>query len=100
MNVMRKIIGVLAVLLICTAFVGAGAAFTYSSDAVVTPAGSLTPGQKVTATMKIVVTEGSLTSADKIMLSTPLTSAKWSTVIYKGGQAVSSEGLHSTTISG
>ncbi|MBR5814993.1 MAG: hypothetical protein IKY77_02210, partial [Methanocorpusculaceae archaeon] len=100
MNIMRKIIGVLAVLLICTAFVGAGAAFTYSSDAVVTPAGSLTPGQKVTATMKIVVTEGSLTSADKIMLSTPLTSAKWSTVIYKGGQAVSSEGLHSTTISG
>ena len=100
MKHMRKIIGVLAVLLICTAFVGAGAAFTYSSDAVVTPAGSLTPGQKVTATMKIVVTEGSLTAADKIMLSTPLTSAKWSTVIYKGGQAVSSEGLHSTTISG
>ena len=74
MNIMRKIIGVLAVLLICTAFVGAGAAFTYSSDAVVTPAGSLTPGQKVTATMKIVVTGGSVDASDRITLSTPLTS--------------------------
>ena len=100
MNVMRKIIGVLAVLLICTAFVGAGAAFTYSSDAVVTPAGSLTPGQKVTATMKIVVTGGSVDASDKITLSTPLTSAQWTTVIYKGGQAVSAEGKHSTTIYG
>ena len=100
MNIMRKIIGVLAVLLICTAFVGAGAAFTYSSDAVVTPAGSLTPGQKVTATMKIVVTGGSVDASDKITLSTPLTSAQWTTVIYKGGQAVSAEGKHSSTIYG
>ena len=100
MNVMRKIIGVLAVLLICTAFVGAGAAFTYSSDAVVTPAGSLTPGQKVTATMKIVVTGGSVDASDKITLSTPLTSAQWTTVIYRGGQAVSAEGKHSSTIYG
>ena len=100
MKIMRKIIGILAVLLICTAFVGAGSAFTYTNDAVVTPAGSLTPGQTVTATMKITITEGSFTSADKIMLSTPLTSAKWTTVIYKGGQAVSAEGLHSATISG
>ena len=97
---MRKIIGVLAVLLICTAFVGAGAAFTYSSDAVVTPAGSLTPGQKVTATMKIVVTGGSIDASDKITLSTPLTSAQWTTVIYRGGQAVSAEGKHSSTIYG
>ena len=97
---MRKIIGVLAVLLICTAFVGAGAAFTYSSDAVVTPAGSLTPGQKVTATMKIVVTGGSVDASDKITLSTPLTSAQWTTVIYRGGQAVSAEGKHSSTIYG
>ena len=100
MNIMRKIIGVLAVLLICTAFVGAGAAFTYSSDAVVTPAGSLTPGQKVTATMKIVVTGGSVDASDRITLSTPLTSAQWTTVIYKGGQAVSAEGKHSATIYG
>ena len=100
MKIMRKIIGVLAVLLICTAFVGAGAAFTYSSDAVVTPAGSLTPGQKVTATMKIVVTGGSVDASDKITLSTPLTSAQWTTVIYKGGQAVSAEGKHSSTIYG
>ena len=42
MKIMRKIIGILAVLLLCTAFVGAGAAFTYSSsDAVVTPSGAL-----------------------------------------------------------
>ena len=100
MNIMRKIIGILAVLLICTAFVGAGAAFTYSSDAVVTPAGSLTPGQKVTATMTIVVTGGSVDASDKITLSTPLTSAQWTTVIYKGGQAVSAEGKHSATIYG
>ena len=101
MKHMRKIIGILAVLLLCTAaFVGAGSAFTYTSDAVVTPAGSLTPGQTVTATMKIVVTKDSLDASDKIMLSTPLTSAKWTTVIYKGGQAVSAEGLHSTTITG
>ena len=100
MKIMRKIIGILAVLLLCTAFVGAGAAFTYSSDAVVTPAGSLTPGQKVTATMKIVVTGGSVDASDKITLSTPLTSAQWTTVIYKGGQAVSAEGKHSSTIYG
>ena len=100
MKHMRKIIGVLAVLLICTAFVGAGAAFTYSSDAVVTPAGSLTPGQKVTAVMKIVVTGGSVDASDKITLSTPLTSAQWTTVIYRGGQAVSAEGKHSSTIYG
>ena len=102
MKHMRKIIGVLAVLLICTAFVGAGAAFTYSSDAVVTPAGSLTPGQKVTATMKIVVTGGSVDASDKITLSTPLTSAQWTTLIYKGGskEPVNQEGIHSERISG
>ena len=89
MKIMRKIIGILAVLLICTAFVGAGAAFTYKSDAVVTPAGSLTPGQTVTATMKIVVTGDSLDASDKIILSTPLSSPKWNTVIYQGTQAIS-----------
>lgn len=102
MNVIRKIIGVLAVLLICTASVGAGAAFTYTSDAVVTPAGSLTPGQKVTVTMTIVVTGGSVDASDKITLTTPLTSAQWTTLIYKGDskEPVNQEGIHSERISG
>ena len=98
MKIMRKIIGILAVLLICTAFVGAGSAFTYTKDAVVTPGGSLTPGQKVTATMKINIAGDSLTFADKITLSTPLTSAKWTTVISKGGIPVSEK--TSSSISG
>ena len=97
---MRKIIGILAVMLLCTAFVGAGAAFTYSSDAVVTPAGSLTPGQTVTATMTIKIAKDSVTTADSISLSTPLTSAKWTTVIYKGGVPVNANGIHATKIYG
>ena len=100
MKIMRKIIGILAVLLLCTAFVGAGSAFTYTNDAVVTPSGSLIPGQTVSATMTIGVTGGSLDASDRITLSTPLTSAKWTTVIYKGGRAVNAEGLHSSTIYG
>ena len=87
MKIMRKIIGILAVLLLCTAFVGAGAAFTYSSsDSVITPSGALTPGQTVTATMTIKITGGSLTDSDKITFSTPLSNPKWSTDIYKGGE--------------
>ena len=90
MKIMRKIIGILAVLLLCTAFVGAGAAFTYSSnDAVVTPSGALTPGQTVTASMTIKIAGGSLADSDKITFSTPLSNPKWSTEIYKGGQSVS-----------
>ena len=100
MNVMRKIIGVLAVLLICTAFVGAGAAFTYSSnDAVVTPSGALTAGQTVSATMEIRIAGGSLTDSDKITFSTPLEGAKWSTDIYKGG-VVSVNDYESSSLSG
>ena len=100
MKIMRKIIGILAVLLICTAFVGAGAAFTYKSDAVVTPAGSLTPGQKVTSTMTITIAKDSVTASDYILLSTPLTSAKWTTVIYKGGIPVNANGIHAAKIYG
>ena len=100
MKIMRKIIGILAVLLLCTAFVGAGAAFTYSSsDAVVTPSGALTPGQTVTATMTIKITGGSLTDNDKITFSTPLSNPKWSTDIYKGGE-VSVNDYESSSISG
>ena len=86
---MRKIIGVLAVLLICTAFVGAGAAFTYSSnDAVVTPSGALTAGQTVTATMTITIAGNTFNDNNKITLSTPLQGATWSTDIYKGKSTV------------
>ena len=89
MNVMRKIIGVLAVLLICTAFVGAGAAFTYSSnDAVVTPSGALTAGQTVSATMKITIAGDTFKDSNEIKLSTPLQGATWSTDIYKGKSTV------------
>ena len=90
MKHIRKLTIILAVLLLCTAFVGAGAAFTYSSsDSVITPSGALTPGQTVTATMTIKITGGSLTDNDRIILSTPLSNPKWSTEIYKGGQSVS-----------
>lgn len=100
MQFMKKLIGVLAVLLICTAFVGAGAAFTYTKDAVVTPAGSLNPGQTVTATMQIGITEGSLTAADTLTLTTPLSGATWTTIIFKGGVPINEGGTHSTKISG
>lgn len=100
MNIMRKIIGVLAVLLICTAFVGAGAAFTYSSnDAVVTPSGALTAGQTVNASMKITVAGGSLDVGDSISFTTPLSGAKWSTDIYRGGVAIVND-YESNKISG
>ena len=98
MNVMRKIIGVLAVLLICTAFVGAGAAFTYTKEAVITPSGSLIPGQKVTAAMEIVITEGSLADGDFVRLSTDLANPKWTTVPYIGDVAINS-GLHEPRLS-
>ena len=98
---MRKIIGILAVLLICTAFVGAGAAFTYKSDAVVNPAGSLIPGQKVTATIKIVVDGDSASIFDDIKLTTPLTSEEWTTVIYSGDSTNPLKPpLHSDELSG
>ena len=97
---MRKIIGVLAVLLICTAFVGAGAAFTYSSnDAVVTPSGALTAGQTVSATMTITVDGKYLEDNDRISLSSPLENEKWSTDIYAGDQA-SVNDYEYTSISG
>lgn len=100
MKIMRKIIGILAVLLLCTAFVGAGAAFTYSSnDAVVTPSGALTPGQTVTASMEITVTGKSLDVGDSITFSTPLTNPKWSTDIYRGGVAIVND-YESNKISG
>ena len=100
MKHMRKILGILAVLLLCTAFVGAGSAFTYSSnDAVVTPSGALTAGQTVTATMVIKIAGGSLTDSDRITLSTPLSNPKWSTDVCKGDQ-VSVNDYESASISG
>ena len=100
MKHMRKIFGILAVLLLCAAFVGAGSAFTYTKDATVTPAGSLNPGQTVTATMQIVITEDSLTAADTLTLTTPLTKATWTTIIFKGGVPINEGGTHATKISG
>ena len=100
MKLIRKLTVILAVLLISTAFVGAGSAFTYSSnDAVITPAGSLSAGQSVTATMKITITGGSLDVSDKLTLSTPLTDTKWSTDIYRGGVVIVSD-YESCSISG
>lgn len=102
MKIMRKIIGILAVLLLCTAFVGAGAAFTYSSnDAVVTPSGALTAGQTVSATMKITIAGDTFKDSNEIKLSTPLQGATWSTDIYKGKSTVADVNDYGyTTISG
>ena len=100
MKLIRKLTLVLAVLLLSTAFVGAGSAFTYlSNDAVVTPSGALVAGQNVTATMKITVTGDSLDASDKITLTTPLNGAKWSTDIYRGGVAIVND-YESSSISG
>lgn len=75
-------------------------AFIYSSkDAVVTPSGVLTVGQRVTATMNITVRGGSLGVSDKISFSTPLAGAKWSTDIYRGGVAIVNN-YESSSISG
>ena len=66
---MRKIIGVLAVLLICTAFVGAGAAFTISDTVKVDPSGILSPGDKVSAKVTIKIAPKSLEMDDYVTLS-------------------------------
>ena len=84
MKHMRKIIGVLAVLLICTAFVGAGAAFTISDTVKVDPSGILSPGDKVSAKVTIKIAPKSLEMDDYVTLSTDLIGASWHTKIYEG----------------
>jgi len=84
MKHMRKIIGVLAVLLICTAFVGAGAAFTVTESVKVTPSGILTPGDKVNAKVTIEIAKNSLKQTDYVSLDTDLYAESWHTKIYNG----------------
>ena len=85
MKHMRKIIGVLAVLLICTAFVGAGAAASAGySDATITPSTSLSPGQTVTGVFKISLPSGSISDTDTLTFSSPLENVKWEIKVFKG----------------
>ena len=84
MKIMRKIIGILAVLLLCTAFVGAGSAFTVTENIKVTPSGILSPGDKVNAKVTIEIAKNSLKQTDYVQLKTDLTAESWHTKIYNG----------------
>lgn len=105
---MKKITVILSVLLLCCiVFVGAGAAFTVKDAAVITPSGSLNPSQTVTGTVTISITAGTITSADRITLSTPLDDDSWTIAVFKGNYkksdtatAVPVNTLTSTTLYG
>ena len=85
MKHMRKIIGVLAVLLICTAFVGAGAAFTVEKGSVtIDSSGFVSPYDKINAGITIEIPHELVTETYYVKLSTDLNGAVWSTKIYNG----------------
>ena len=102
MNVMRKIIGVLAVLLICTAFVGAcsGAAFTVTENVVVNPSGIVSPGDKVTAKVTIEIPKNTLGINEYIYLKTDLNNAVWSIKVHQGDSKIYVTTLYTPELSG
>ena len=82
---MRKIIGILAVLIVSMALIGAGSAASAGySDVTITPATSLTPGQTVTAVFTISLPAGTITDTTTLTFRSPLESAKWGIKIFKG----------------
>ena len=97
MNVMRKIIGILAVLVIAMAFIGAGSAASAGySDVTITPATSLSPGQIVTAVFKVNLPADSISDTDTLTFSSPLENAKWEIKIFKGEANKNSQNPAST----
>ena len=85
MKHMRKIFGILAVLMVGMALIGAGSAASAGySDVTITPATSLTPGQTVTGVMKISVPAGTLSLTDSLVFTSPLQNVKWEYKIFKG----------------
>ncbi|MDO5844285.1 MAG: hypothetical protein Q4Q53_03955 [Methanocorpusculum sp.] len=81
---MKKLICLLAIFLLCAACVSGVSAFTYDSDAVVNPSGSLSPGETVTASMIITIPKGSITSAGSLTLTSDLVDPIWTYDIYIG----------------
>jgi hypothetical protein len=102
---MKKITYVLLALLVCATLIGTASAFTYTNGAVVDPSGSLSPGEAVTASMTIVVPEGTMSSSASLKLTTALhDSALWTIYVYKGsynvaGTAIGSDALITTLTS-
>ncbi|MDO5845733.1 MAG: hypothetical protein Q4Q04_02295, partial [Methanocorpusculum sp.] len=87
---MKKVTVILSVfLLCCIVFVGAGAAFTVKDAATITPSGSLNPGQTTTASVTISITAGTIGSADRITLSSPLDDDSWNIAVFKGNHKAS-----------
>ncbi|HJJ35593.1 MAG TPA: hypothetical protein O0X27_00295 [Methanocorpusculum sp.] len=86
MNV-KKVLAITLVALVATlAFAGVASAFTYNSaDYSVTPTGSVTPGTKVTATMKVSYPEGS-PIPNQLNLDSQLVGVSW-TVVRNPGAA-------------
>ena len=83
MKHMRKIIGILAVLMVGMALIGVGSAASAGySDVTITPPTSLTPGQTVTGVMKIYVPAGTLSLTDSLVFTSPLQNVKWKYKIF------------------
>ena len=85
MKHMRKIIGILAVLIVSMALIGAGSAASAGySDVTITPATSLSPGQVVTGVFKVNLPADSISDTDTLTFSSPLENAKWEIKVFKG----------------
>ena len=102
MKIMRKIIGILAVLLICTAFVGAGmgAAFTVTKNVAVNPSGVVSPNDKVTAKVTLEIPPNSLGITEEINLKTDLTNAVWTIKVYQSDNKIPVTTLYTPVLSG
>ena len=82
---MKKIAYILFALLMCATLIGTVSAFTYSNEATVDPSGSLSPGEAVTASMSIVLPQGSISTSDSLKLTTALRDRTlWTVHVYKG----------------
>jgi len=102
MNVMRKILGILAVLLLCTAFMGAcsGAVFTVTENVAVNPSGPVSPGDKVTAKVTFEIPKNTLGITEEFSLKTDLDNAVWSIKVYQGDSKIYVTTLYTPALSG
>ena len=102
MKIMRKIFGILAVLLLCAAFMGAcsGAVFTVTENVAVNPSGIVSPGDKVTAKVTIEIPKNTLGITEEFSLKTDLDNAVWSIKVYQGDSKIYVTTLYTPALSG
>lgn len=91
MNLKRILLILAAVFLLATVCCGAAAAFTVEKEATVNPSGSLTVGDRVTATVDIKLPQGSVDTASKISFDSPLAGETWVVDIIKADTIVNTK---------